>query len=155
VDTVCGVHILCATFVEGVWLLALPKADWGKVCPGRLKVCPLNCFQFYPSRLLSNDMSMVGWSIVKLASALLLHLFQSIDESPCGRCFAVFRKNGFACYPLSSVAIILMMSLILLRLLGGFTLLWVVRCLPIMLLGDRVFFILVTQDPICELSLVG
>ncbi len=51
-------------------------------------------------------------------SALLLHLFQSIDESPSGTCFAVFRKNGFACYPLSSVAFILMMPLILLRLFG-------------------------------------
>ncbi len=33
--------------------------------------------------------------------------------------------------------------------LGGFTLFWVVRCLPIVLLGDRVFHILVIWDPLC------
>jgi hypothetical protein len=44
----------------------------------------------------------------------LLHLFQSIDESSSGTCFAAFRKNGFACYPLLSAAFIFMMSLILL-----------------------------------------
>jgi hypothetical protein len=39
--------------------------------------------------------------------------------------------------------------------LGGFTLFLVVRCLPIMLLGDRVFHILVTRDLLCGLSLAG
>jgi hypothetical protein len=51
-------------------------------------------------------------------SALLLHLIQSIDESHSGTYFAAFRKNGFACYPLLSVAFIFMMSLILFRLFG-------------------------------------
>ncbi len=37
--------------------------------------------------------------------------------------------------------------------LGGPTLFWVVRCLPIILLGDRVFHILVARDRLCELSL--
>jgi hypothetical protein len=49
---------------------------------------------------------------------LLLHLFHSIDESHSGTCFAAFRKDGFACYPLLSVAFIFMMSLILFRLFG-------------------------------------
>jgi hypothetical protein len=53
---------------------------------------------------------------------LLLHLFQSIDESHSGTRFAAFRKNGFACYPLLSVAFIFMMSFIFLGFLGGFTL---------------------------------
>jgi hypothetical protein len=51
-------------------------------------------------------------------SALLLHLFQSINESSSGTCFAAFRKNSFACYPLPSVAFIFMISLILFRLFG-------------------------------------
>jgi hypothetical protein len=48
----------------------------------------------------------------------LLHLFQSIDESSSGTCFAAFRKNGFACYPLLSIAFIFMMSFIFLRIFG-------------------------------------
>ncbi len=51
-------------------------------------------------------------------SALLLHLFQSKDESHSGTCFAAFRKNGLACNPLLAVAFIFMMSLILFRLFG-------------------------------------
>ncbi len=38
-------HVVCH-ILEGVWLLALPKADWGKVCPGRLRVCPWTVFSF-------------------------------------------------------------------------------------------------------------
>ncbi len=45
-----GYHMPCTHFVrhilEGVWLLALPKADWDKVCPGRLRVCPWTAFSF-------------------------------------------------------------------------------------------------------------
>jgi hypothetical protein len=45
-----GYHMQCAHFVrhilEGVWLLALPKADWGKVFPERLRVCPWTVFSF-------------------------------------------------------------------------------------------------------------
>jgi hypothetical protein len=52
------------------------------------------------------------------SSALLLHLFQSIEESSSGTCSAAFRKNGFACFPLLYVTFIFMMSLILFRLFG-------------------------------------
>ncbi len=69
-----GYHMRCAHcachILEGVWLLVLPKADWDKVCPGKLRVCLWTFFQFYPSRLLSDDMSTVGWSLVKLALLL-------------------------------------------------------------------------------------
>ncbi len=45
-----GYHMRCTHFVhhilEGVWLLALPKADWVKVCPGSLRVCPWTAFSF-------------------------------------------------------------------------------------------------------------
>ncbi len=39
--TLCVCHIL-----GGVRLFALPKADWDKVCPGRLRVCPWTVFSF-------------------------------------------------------------------------------------------------------------
>jgi hypothetical protein len=68
---------------------------------------------------------------------------------------AAFKKNFFAYYSLLIVAFIIMMSLILFRLFGRlYPALSGVRCIPIMLLGDRVFYILVTWDPVCELSLV-
>jgi hypothetical protein len=38
-------HFLCHIF-EGVWLLALTKADWVKVCPGSSRVCPWTVFSF-------------------------------------------------------------------------------------------------------------
>ncbi len=68
---------------------------------------------------------------------------------------AAFKMNGFACYSLLLVAFILMMSLILFRLFG--------RLYPALsgqmpsyhVIGDRVFYILVTRDLVCELSLVG
>ncbi len=45
-----GYHLRCTHFVshmlEGVWLLALHKADWDKVCPGRLRVCSWTVFSF-------------------------------------------------------------------------------------------------------------
>ncbi len=45
-----GYQIRCTHFVchilEGGWLLALPKVDWDKVCPGRLRVCPWTVFSF-------------------------------------------------------------------------------------------------------------
>jgi hypothetical protein len=45
-----GYHMRCTHFLchilEGVWLLTLPKADWGKVCPGRSRVCPWTVFSF-------------------------------------------------------------------------------------------------------------
>jgi hypothetical protein len=45
-----GYHMRCAHFahhiLEGVWLLALLKADWDKVCPGRSRVCPWTVFSF-------------------------------------------------------------------------------------------------------------
>ncbi len=45
-----GYHMRCTHFVhhilEGVWLLALPMADWVKVCPGSLRVCPWTVFSF-------------------------------------------------------------------------------------------------------------
>ncbi len=38
-----GYHMWCSHFMchilKSVWLLALSKADWGKVCPGRSRVC--------------------------------------------------------------------------------------------------------------------
>ncbi len=40
-----GTHCVCH-ILEGVWLLALPKADWDKFCPGRLRVCPWTVFSF-------------------------------------------------------------------------------------------------------------
>jgi hypothetical protein len=74
-----GYHMQCTHLVchslEGVWLLALPKTDWGNL-PRKDEHLPLNCFQFYPSRLSSDDMSTGGWSLVKLSSALL-HLFHA------------------------------------------------------------------------------
>jgi hypothetical protein len=150
-----GCHLWCAHFVchtlEGVWLLALPKADCNK-SDREVECLPLNCFQFYPSRSSSNDMSMVGWSLVKLATALL-HLFHANRWKLLWYMLASFRKTGFACYSLLSVAFIVKMTLILFRHLGGATLFWVVRCLSIMLQGFH-SHILVTQDPLCELSLV-
>ncbi len=108
-------HCVCHIF-EGVWLLALPKADWDKVCPGSLRVCPWTVFSFI--HLGCCPMTCQQWDEVYLTStsALLLHLFQSIDESHSGTCFAALRKNDFARYPLLSVAFIFMMSLILFRL---------------------------------------
>ncbi len=44
--------------------------------PREVEGLPLKYFLFYPSKLSSNDMSPVGWSLVKLASALL-HLFHT------------------------------------------------------------------------------
>ena len=45
-----GYRMQCTHFVchilEGVWLLALPKADWVKVCPGSLRVCSWTVFSF-------------------------------------------------------------------------------------------------------------
>ncbi len=45
-----GYHMRCTHFVlqilEGVWLLALPKADQDKVCPGRSRVCPWTVSSF-------------------------------------------------------------------------------------------------------------
>ncbi len=45
-----GYQMRCAHFachiLEGVWLLALPKADWDKVCPGRSRVCLWTVFSF-------------------------------------------------------------------------------------------------------------
>ncbi len=52
------------------------------------------------------------------STSALLHLFQLIDECSSGTCFAAFRKNSFACYPLLSLAIIFMMSHFLFRLFG-------------------------------------
>jgi hypothetical protein len=80
-----------------------------------------------------------------------------IDECSCGTCFDAFRKNGFACHPLLSVAFICMMSLILFR--------HFVRRYPVLsdwmpsyhVVRRQGFHshILVTQDWLCELSLVG
>jgi hypothetical protein len=78
-----------------------------------------------------------------------------IDGSSCGTSFAAFRKNGFACCPLLSAAFIFMMSLILFRHFG--------RHYPV-LSGQMPSYhivrrqgfhshILVTLDPLCELSL--
>ncbi len=45
-----GYHMRCTHFVhhilEGVWLIALPKTDWVKVCPGSSRVCPWTVFSF-------------------------------------------------------------------------------------------------------------
>ncbi len=41
----CCTHVVCRA-LEGVWLLALPKADCGKVCPGRSRVYPWTIFSF-------------------------------------------------------------------------------------------------------------
>ncbi len=53
------------------------------------------------------------------------------------------------------VAFIIMMSLILFRLFGRLYPALSGQMPSYMLLGDRVFHILVTRDPVCELSLVG
>ncbi len=68
---------------------------------------------------------------------------------------AAFKKNGFAYYSLLLVAIIIMMSLILFRLFG--------RLYPALsgqmpsyhVVRRQVVYILITRDPVCELSLVG
>jgi hypothetical protein len=80
-----------------------------------------------------------------------------VAESSCGTCFALFRKKGFACYPLLSVAFIFMISIILFILFG--------RNYPLLsgqmpsynVVRKQSFHshILVTQDPLCELSLAG
>jgi hypothetical protein len=146
-----GYHMRCTHFVrhilEGVWLLALPKADWDKICPGSSRVCPW-------TRLFSDDKSTVGWSLVKLALLLC-----------CCTCFNQYMKaimvhalllSGKMALPVILYCLSpssLWCPLSFLGFLGGATLFWVVRCFPIMLLGDRVFHILVTRDPLCELSL--
>ena len=70
-----------------------------------------------------------------------------------------FQENGFACYPLLSVAFIFMMSLILFRLLGRLYLVLSGQ-MPSYLVVRRQGFdshILVTHDllRLLELSLVG
>ncbi len=74
-----GYHMRCTHFVCHIWrvfdflhCLRLTKVS----LPREVQRLPLNCFQCYPCRLSSNDMSTVGWSLVKLASALL-HMFHA------------------------------------------------------------------------------
>jgi hypothetical protein len=154
VDTICGVHSLCATFwrvFDSSHCLRLTEVS----LPREVKHLPLNCFYFYPSRFYSNDMSTLGWSLVKLVLLLCCTCFMQIDESSCATCFANFRKNGFACYPLPSVAFIFIISLILFRHFG--------RCYPDLSGQMPSYHIvrrqgfhshtLVTRDPLCELSL--
>ncbi len=138
-DTVCGVHILHATLwrvFDSLHCLRLTVVS----LPREVKYLPLNSFQFYPSRLWSNDMSMVEWSLVKLASALL-HLFHASRWKLMWYMLCNFLEERFCLFILCDMCHLhLVMSLILFfRLLGGATLFWVVRCLPIMLLGDRAF----------------
>ncbi len=152
-DTICSVHILCgATFwrmIDSSHCLRLTEVG----LPREVESLPLNCFQFYPSRLSSNDMSTVGWSLVRLASALLL-LFHTNRWKLLQYMLCCFQEEWLCPFILCVMCCLhLVMSLILFRHLGGATLFWVVRCLPIMLLGDRRFHILVTQDSLCELSL--
>ncbi len=74
-DTVCGVHLSCATLwrvFDYLHCLRLTAVS----LPREANCLPLNCFQFYSSRLSSDDMSTVGWNLVELASALL-HLFHT------------------------------------------------------------------------------
>ncbi len=76
-DTVCGAYILCATLrlwrvFDSLHCLRLTMVS----LPREVEHLPFNCFQFYPSRMSSKDMSTVGWSLVKLDSALL-HLFHA------------------------------------------------------------------------------
>jgi hypothetical protein len=66
-----------------------------------------------------------------------------------------FQEKWLCLYPLLSVASIFMMSLILFRFFGRCYPVLIGLMPPIMLLGDRVFHILVTRDPLCELSLAG
>jgi hypothetical protein len=143
VDTICSVHILCATFwrvFDSLHCLRLTEVSLSR----EIKCLPLKCFQFYPSRLLSDDMSMVGWSLVKLASALL-HMFHAnrwklLWYMPC-----CFWEEPLSLFILCVMChLYLMMSLVLFRHLGlgGVTLFWVVRCLLIMLLGDMAFILI-------------
>ncbi len=76
VDTVCGVNLLCATPLWRVFYSSHCLRLTAVSLPREVEHLPFNCFQFYPSRLSSDDMSTVGWSLVKLASALL-YLFHT------------------------------------------------------------------------------
>ncbi len=134
----CCVHIFCAPFwrmfdsSHCLWLTEVSL-------PREVERLPLNCFQFYPSRLLSDDMSMVGWSLVKLASALL-HLFHANSWKLLWYMLCCFQEEWLCLFILCIICLLyLVMSLILFRHLGGVTLFWVVRCLPIILLGNRAF----------------
>ncbi len=149
----CYPHFVCHT-LEGVDSLHCPRLTAVSL-PREAKHLSMNCFQFYPSRLLSDDMSMVGWSLVKLALLLCCTFFMLIAESSCGTCFAAFRKNSFACYPLLSVAFIFMMSLILFRHFGR-RYPFLSGQMPSYHVVRRQGFhshILVTLDLLCELSL--
>ncbi len=57
--TTCGEHILCATFWRMFDSSHCLRLTEERSAQG-VESLPLNCFQFYPSRLLSDDMSMVG-----------------------------------------------------------------------------------------------
>ncbi len=141
-DTVCGVHILCATFwrvFDYSHCLRLTEVS----LPQEVECLPLNCFQFYPCRLSSNDMSMVlGCSVVKLASAMRYPFHATRWKLLLYMCCRFQEKKMALPVILCCVAFIFVMTLILFRHLGGDTLFWVVRCPPIMLLGDRALFII-------------
>jgi hypothetical protein len=112
--------------------VGLPRED---------KHLPSNCSQFYPSRFLCNDMSTVGlgWSLVKLASALL-HLFHANCWKLLWYMLCCSQEEWLWLFILCVMCCLhLMTSLIFFRHLGGVTLFWVVRCLPIILLRDRAF----------------
>ncbi len=68
-----GYHMRCTHFVchilEGVWLLALPKADWVKVCPGSLRSA-LELFSVLSIYVVVRWHVNGGMSLVKLALLL-------------------------------------------------------------------------------------
>ncbi len=143
-DTICNVHSLCATFWRvfgSSYCLRLTEVS----LPREVKCLPLNCFQFYPSRLLSNDMSMVVWDLVEKLASALLHLFHANSWKLLWYMLCCFQEEWLYLFIpfMLCVAFILWCLISFFRHLGGATLFWVVRCLPIMLLGDRVYHILV------------
>jgi hypothetical protein len=102
---------------------------------------------------MSDDMSTVVQSLVKLASALR-YLFHAIRWKLGGICFLDFRKNGFACYP-ELCCLCLCMSLMLLAFRRHYPVLS--GLMPSYLIVRRQGFsshILVTHDPLLDLSQV-
>ncbi len=134
---------------EGCWLLALPKADWGNSAQGAsVSVLKL---------LSSIHVDFIQWHVNRgVKSSWSSHLlcgtcFMQLDESCWDIRFTGSRKNGFAYYPVLC-CLHLCDVLYPFRHLGGITLFWVVRCLPILWIRRQGFgsHIMVTQDPLCD-----
>ncbi len=152
IEAFSGYRLWCKSFLfhisEGIWLVALPKTDWDKTAQWS-QMSALKPFSVYLCRLLSDDLSRVSWSLVKLVAALQFPLhatrWKLLWYTLCG-----FQGKMALPVILCCVTLIIVMSLILFRHLGGTTLFWVVRCLPIMLLGDRALCIIFWSARICH-----